>query len=68
MSFPTTPSYVPQSISVYYHRVREGETSQDIANKYSVNLQKAPEMPTNVLVPGQLIAIDFKASLAIPLQ
>jgi len=61
MSLPSFMGNRVDEVPFYFHRVREGETLEDIAVKYDVNLSKIDLTVTPL--PGEIVVIDLQKAL-----
>ena len=63
MTFSSSaPSYISKT-PLYFHRLREGETIEDIASRYNVNSAKLfSDNASAAPLTGEIVVIDFKSS------
>lgn len=62
MSFSAMPAYVPKDAKVYFHRVKEGETTEGIASKFNLSPQVAlREIGLAQPKVGEVLVIDLDA-------
>lgn len=58
MTFSSSaPSYISKT-PLYFHRLREGETIEDVASRYNVNTDNTATAPR----AGEVVVIDFKSA------
>jgi hypothetical protein len=63
MTFSSSaPSYISKT-PLYFHRLREGETIEDVASRYNVNSVKLfADNTATAPRAGEVVVIDFKSS------
>ncbi len=54
------PAYVPEDADLYFYRVRDGESLDDIAVKFNVP-SAAVSLGGADLAPGQVVEINLKS-------
>ncbi len=71
MSFSTSssgrPTFIPKDAQYYFHRVKEGETTEGIASKFNLSAEVAlREIGLAQPKVGDVLVIDLKAGTIAP--
>ncbi len=61
------PTYIPKDAQFYFHRVKEGETTEGIASKFNISAELAlKEIGLGQPKVGDVLVIDLKAGTIAP--